>query len=161
MKNYKLISQITMWILLVLGVAAIAAFFLGGSAGSLEVAGDYLDIPKFSDLFLVWVYILLGIVVLVTLLFVLVEFGKMFKTDAKKALTSLGVVAAFIGVAVLCWVLGSPEKIDIIGYEGTDNQGFWAQLSDAVIYMCYTLVCGTILTMLGGICYTSVLNSKK
>lgn len=150
-----------MWVLLALGVVVVAMFFLGGSAGSLEVAGDYLDIPKFSDLFLTWVYILLGIVVAVTLVFVCVEFGKLFKTDAKKAITTLCVVLAFVGIAAICWFAGSAEKIDIIGYEGEDNQGFWAQLSDAVIYMCYTLVTATILAMVGGICYTQVLTSKK
>lgn len=155
-----MISQITMWVLLVFGLVVIATFFLGGSNGTLEVAGDYLDIPRFSDFFLVWVYILLAIVVLVTLLFVCVGQANLFKTNKKKAISTLCVVLGFVLLAVLCWVLGSPEKIDIIGYEGTDNQGFWAQLSDAVIYMCYALVGGTILTMLGGIAYTQVLNKK-
>lgn len=157
MKNYKLISQITMWVLLALGLVVVATFFLGGSNGTLEVAGDYLDIPRFSDLFLSWVYILLAIVVLVTLFFVCVGQANLFKTDKKKAIGTLCVVVGFVGLAALCWVLGSPEKIDIIGYEGTDNQGFWAQLSDAVIYMCYTLVIGTLATMAWGLIHTKTL----
>lgn len=28
-------------------------------------------------------------------------------------------------------------------YEGTDNVGFWAQMSDSVIYACYILVIAT------------------
>jgi hypothetical protein len=58
MKNYKLIPKITLWSLLALGIVFIALFFLGGSNGSLEVAGDFLDIPRFSDAFLIWNYIL-------------------------------------------------------------------------------------------------------
>ncbi len=157
MKNYKLISQITMWVLLALGVVVVAMFFLGGSAGSLEVAGDYLDIPKFSDLFLTWVYILLAIVVLVTLFFVCVGQVNLFKTDKKKAIRTLCVIVGFIVLCAACWFLGSPEKIDIIGYEGTDNQGTWAQLSDAVIYMCYALVAGTLVTMCWGLVHTKTL----
>ncbi len=154
MKNYKLIPKITLWVLMALGVVAIAMFYLGGSAGSLEVAGDFLDIPKFTDLFLVWNYILLGLVVLITLCVVIAEFCQNWKNDRKKAITSLCVVLGFILLACLCWFLGSPEKVDIIGYEGSDNVGFWAQLSDAVIFACYILLGGTLITMLWGYIHT-------
>ncbi|MBR1878668.1 MAG: hypothetical protein IJ814_06675 [Paludibacteraceae bacterium] len=154
MKNYKLIPKITLWTLMALGIVAIAMFYLGGSAGSLEVAGDFLDIPKFTDLFLVWNYILLGIVVLITLCVVVAEFCQNWKNDRKKAITSLCIVLGFVVLACVCWFLGSPEKIDIIGYEGSDNVGFWAQMSDAVIYACYILLGGTLVTMIWGYIHT-------
>lgn len=154
MKNYKLLPKVTLWTLLALGIIAIAMFFLGGSNGSLEVAGDFLDIPRFSDLFLAWNYILFGLVVLVTLAVVVVEFIRNWKDNRRKAYATLGVVCGFVVLALVCWFLGSPEKIDIIGYEGTDNQGAWAQLSDAVIYACYILVAATIGTMIWGIIHT-------
>ena len=154
MKNYKLIPKITLWTLLALGICAIALFFAGGSNGTLEVAGDFLDIPKFTDLFLAWNYILFGLVVLVTLGVVVLEFCKNLKDNRRKAFATLGVVIGFIALACVCWFLGSPEKIDIIGYEGTDNQGAWAQLSDAVIYACYILIISTIGTMIWGIIHT-------
>jgi magnesium-transporting ATPase (P-type) len=154
MKDYKMIPKVTLWSLLALGIVAIAMFFAGGSNGSLEVAGDFLDIPRFTDLFLTWNYILFGLVVLVTLAVVVMEFCKNWKDDRRKAYTTLGVVCGFVVLALLCWFLGSPEKIDIIGYEGTDNQGAWAQLSDAVIYACYILVIATIGTMIWGIVHT-------
>ena len=154
MKNYKLLPKVTLWTLLALGIVAIAMFFLGGSNGSLEVAGDFLDIPRFTDLFLAWNYILFGLVVLVTLAVVVVEFCKNWKENRRKAYATLGVVCGFVVLALVCWFLGSPEKIDIIGYEGTDNQGTWAQLSDAVIYACYILIISTIGTMIWGIIHT-------
>ena len=154
MKDYKMIPKVTLWSLLALGIVAIAMFFAGGSNGSLEVAGDFLDIPRFTDLFLTWNYILFGLVVLVTLAVVVMEFCKNWKDDRRKAYTTLGVVCGFVVLALLCWFLGSPEKIDIIGYEGTDNQGAWAQLSDAVIYACYILIIATIGTMIWGIVHT-------
>jgi hypothetical protein len=154
MKNYKLLPKVTLWTLLALGIIAIAMFFAGGANGSLEVAGDFLDIPRFTDLFLAWNYILFGLVVLVTLAVVVVEFVRNWKDNRRKAYATLGVVCGFILLGCLCWFLGSPEKIDIIGYEGTDNQGAWAQLSDAVIYACYILVVATIGTMIWGIIHT-------
>ena len=53
-----MIPKVTLWSLLALGIVFIALFFLGGSNGSLEVAGDFLDIPRFTNAFLIWVYIL-------------------------------------------------------------------------------------------------------
>ena len=52
MKNYKLLPKITLWVLLIVGVIFSVMFYAGGSAGTHEVAGDFLDIPRFSDLFL-------------------------------------------------------------------------------------------------------------
>ena len=154
MKNYKMIPKITLWSLLALGIVFVAMFFLGGSSGSLEVAGDFLDIPRFTDAFLVWVYILLGIVILVTLGVVVVEFANNWKKNRRKAYMTLGIVGGFVLLACLCWFLGSPEKIDIIGYEGTDNEGAWAQLADAVIYACYFLIIATLGTMAWGVIHT-------
>ena len=137
MKNYKMIPKIALWTLLALDVVFVALFFLGGSNGTLEVAGDFLNIPRFTNVFLIWVYILLAVVVLVTLAVVIVEFANNWKQNRRKAYMTLGVVGGFILLALVCWFLGSPEKINIIGYEGTDNEGAWAQLADAVIYACY------------------------
>jgi len=154
MKDYKLLPKITLWTLLALGIVFIAMFFLGGSNGSLEVAGDFLDIPRFTDAFLVWNYILFGLVVLITLCVVVVEFCNNWKTNRRKAYMTLGVVCGFIALACVCWFLGSPEKINIIGYEGSDNEGFWAQMSDAVIFACYTLVVATLGTIIWGYIHT-------
>lgn len=153
MKNYKLLPKITLWVLLIIGVIFSVMFYAGGSAGTHEVAGDFLDIPRFSDLFLTWNYLLLAIVILVTLGVVIGEFIKNCKYDKKKAITSFSVVLAFVVLIALCWMLGSPEKIEIVGYEGTDNQGFMAQLSDAIIYLCYILAAGTIGSMIFGLIY--------
>ena len=158
MKNYKMLPKVTLWTLLALGIVFIALFFLGGSNGSLEVAGDFLNIPRFTNAFLIWVYILLGLVILITLAVVVVEFANNWKTNRRKAYMTLGVVAGFILLALVCWFLGSPEKINIIGYEGTDNEGAWAQLADAVIYACYFLFAATLITMAWGYFHTRKLS---
>lgn len=158
MKNYKLIPKITLWTLLALGIVFIVLFYLPLSEGTLEVAGDFLNIPKYTDAFLFWNYILFGIVVLITLAVVIADFVSNLQNNRRKAFGMLGVVLGFIALACICWFLGSPEKIDIIGYEGTDNEGFWAQLSDAVIYACYFLFAATIGTMIWGYIHTKKLS---
>ena len=150
MKNYKMIPKITLWSLLALGIIVIAMFFLGGSSGSLEVAGDFLNVPKFSDLFLTWIYILLGIAVLITLCVMVTKLASDFKYNRKKAIQSLCVVGGAVLLCIICWLMGSPEELHIIGYEGTDNVGFWAQMADAVMYLVYILFAATIITVIVG-----------
>ena len=152
MKNYKMIPKITLWSLLALGIIVIALFFLGGSSGSLEVAGDFLNVPKFSDLFLSWIYILLGIAVLITLCVLVLKLASDFKYNKKKAIQSLCVVGGAVLLCIICWLMGSPEELHIIGYEGTDNVGFWAQMADAVMYLVYILFVATIVSVIVGAC---------
>jgi len=158
MKNYKMIPKIALWVLMAIGIIiTVMFFFLGGSEGSLEVAGDFLDIPYYTDLMLNWNYILLVLVCLVTLCAVIAKFVAQFKVNKKKALGSLAVVVAFVVLVVICWAMGSPEEIKIIGYEGTDNVGSMAQMTDACMYLCYILFASTIITMIWGVIYTKTL----
>ena len=156
MKNYKLFPKVTLWVLMLVGIVATAMFFLGGSEGSLEVAGDFLDIPKFSDVFLYWIYALVVLVILVTFGFVLAKLVETFKVDPKAGVRSILVVLAAVGICALCWFLGSPEKMEIIGYEGTDNVGNMARLSDAMMYLVYILTASTIAALVWGVIYTKV-----
>ena len=156
MKNYKLIPKVTLLVLMLVGILAAVMFFVGGSEGSLEVAGDFLNIPKFTDTLLYWIYVLVALVILVTFGFVIAKLVETFKVDPKRGLTSVGVVLAAVALCVLCWVLGSPEKIEILGYEGTDNVGPMAQMTDAIMYLVYILVVATVAALVWGVVYTKV-----
>ena len=138
------------------GIIASVMFFVGGSEGSLEVAGDFLDIPKFTDILLYWNYVLVGVVILVTFGFVIAKLVETFKVDAKRGLVSVGVVLGAVALCALCWFLGSPEKIEILGYEGTDNVGNMARMSDAIMYLVYILTASTVVALVWGVIYTRV-----
>ena len=154
MKNYKLIPKVTLLVLMVVGILAAAMFFLGGSEGSLEVAGDFLNIPRFTNVLLCWNYVLVGVVILVTFGFVIAKLVETFKVDPKRGLTSVGVVLGAVVLCVICWVLGSPEKVEILGYEGTDNVGNMARMSDAIMYLVYILTASTVAALVWGVVYT-------
>jgi MFS family permease len=141
---------------MLVGIVATAMFFLGGSEGSLEVAGDFLDIPKFTNVLLYWIYALVVLVILVTFGFVLAKLVETFKVDPKAGVRSILVVLAAVGLCALCWFLGSPEKMEIIGYEGTDNVGNMARLSDAIMYLVYILTASTVAALVWGVIYTKV-----
>ena len=156
MKNYKLIPKVTLWVLMLVGIVATALFFLGGSEGSLEVAGDFLEIPKFTNVLLYWIYVLVALVILVTFGFVIAKFVETFKVNPKRGLVSVGVVLGAIALCALCWFLGSPEKVEILGYEGTDNVGNMARMSDAIMYLVYILTASTVAALVWGVVYTKV-----
>ena len=156
MKNYKLIPKVTVLVLMLVGILTAVMFFAGGSEGSLEVAGDFLNIPKFTDLLLYWDYVLVVLVILATFGFVLAKLVETFKVDPKRGLVSVGVVLAAVALCVLCWVLGSPEKIEILGYEGTDNVGNMARMTDAIMYLVYILTTATVVSLVWGVVYTKI-----
>ena len=156
MKNYKLFPKVTLWVLMLVGIVATALFFLGGSEGSLEVAGDFLDIPKFTNVLLYWIYALVVLVILATFGFVIAKLVETFKVDPKRGLTSVLVVLAAVALCALCWFLGSPDKVEILGYEGTDNVGNMARLSDAIMYLVYILTASTVAALVWGVIYTRV-----
>ncbi len=141
---------------MLVGILTAVMFFAGGSEGSLEVAGDFLNIPKFTDLLLYWIYVLVGLVILVTFGFVLAKLVETFKVDPKAGIRSVLVVLAAVGLVALCWFLGSPEKVEILGYEGTDNVGTMARLSDAIMYLVYILTASTVAALVWGVIYTKV-----
>ena len=156
MKNYKLFPKVTLWVLMVVGIVATALFFLGGSEGSLEVAGDFLDIPKFTNVLLYWIYALVVLVILATFGFVLAKLVETFKVDPKAGIRSVVVVLAAVALCALCWFLGSPEKVEILGYEGTDNVGNMARMSEAIMYLVYILTASTVAALVWGVIYTKV-----
>ena len=156
MKNYKLFPKVTLWVLMLVGIVATAMFFLGGSEGSLEVAGDFLDIPKFTNVLLYWIYALVVLVILATFGFVLAKLVETFKVDPKRGLTSVLVVLGAVALCALCWFLGSPEKVEILGYEGADNVGNMARMSDAIMYLVYILTASTVAALVWGVIYTKV-----
>ena len=156
MKNYKLFPKVTLWVLMAVGIIASVMFFAGGSEGSLEVAGDFLNIPKFTDTLLYWIYVLVGLVILATFGFVLAKLVETFKVDPKAGIRSVVVVLAAVALCALCWFLGSPEKVEILGYEGTDNVGNMARMSDAIMYLVYILTASTVAALVWGVIYTKV-----
>lgn len=155
--TYKLIPKIVLWLLILAGIGVVGLFFFGGDlAEGHEVAGDILPIPTYSDVLLYLTYALVALVILVTFGFVLVKYGVSFKTDVKGALKTLGVVVAAVVLCWLCWHMGSDAKVDIIGYEGTENVGFMARLTDAIMYLTYILTGATIVTLVFGAVYSKI-----
>lgn len=155
----KLIGNISKFTILILGIISVilvALIYFGGNAESLVVGEDSLTVPKFTDTLIYWCYILIALTICITLGFSLYGFIKKLIESPKDGVKSLAVIAIFVILFVVAWMIGSPEKISIIGYEGTDNFGFWAQFTDMIIYATYALFIAIIGTIAGAGIYTKL-----
>lgn len=155
-KLLKRISTLTVLILGIISVVLVALIYFGGNAESIMVGEDSLTVPKFTDALLYWTYFLVVLTVAITLLLTLVGFVKKFIESPVSAFKTLIPFALFALIFIVSWLLGSPDKISIIGYEGTENVGFWAQFSDMMIFSIYTLFVAIIVTIVGSGIYKSL-----
>ena len=149
------INKISLWVLLGISAVILVLFFTLGST-EIEINNSLYDEPKFTNGLMDWVFILLGLTVALTIVMALVKFIKSLTANPKKGLVTLGVIVLFIGIFVISWFLGDATKLDIIGYEGTDNEGFWAQYVDMVIYATGILGVGTLAALLGTSIYSKL-----
>jgi len=152
----KIVERIPGIAALVLGlisVLLVALIYVGGNAEPLMVGEDALTNPNFTDPLLFWSYFLLVLTVGLTLVLTLVGFVKNLVDNPASALKTLLPLIAFVLIFVVSWFLGSGDKISIIGYEGTENEGFWAKFSDMLIFASYALFIGLGATIVGASLY--------
>ena len=148
--------KILAYLLVILSGIFVAMIYVGGNAESLEVGGELLTVPKYTDTLLYWSYFLIGLIVVITLLLIVLGFVKNLVANPLSAIKSLIPLIIFVLIFVVAWSLGSAEKISIIGYEGTENEGFWAQFTDMIIYATYALFIAIIGTIAGAGIYTKL-----
>jgi hypothetical protein len=144
------------YILVIASGIIVALIYFGGNGEAVEVGGEFLDNPTYTDTLLYWSYFLLGLAIFITILVTLIGFGKGFVENPVKAIKGLLPLIVFVLVFVVAWFSGSDEKMSIIGYEGNENFGFWAQLTDMVIYSIYALFAAIVLVIFGSKIYTSL-----
>ncbi|HPW90130.1 MAG TPA: hypothetical protein PLJ40_01775 [Paludibacteraceae bacterium] len=156
-KFLEKLPTLSLWVLFAISIVISLLFLFGGSE-EVIINNNPWDQPLYTDALLNWSYILLGLAILITIIVTLVQFIASFKANPKKGLTSVGVVILFVGVFVVSWFLGTGDTLYIIGYEGTDNSGFWAQFTDMCVYSMYILFVATILTIFATVIYSKIKN---
>lgn len=145
--------------LVVLSFVLLIAFFLTlgqGSESLTSASGEPIHVPLLTDTIIYWGYLLFGISIFVAVGVALVNFIKSFIANPGSAIKMIIPVVLFIGIFVVSYFMGSGERLSIIGYEGTQNEGLWAQITDMFIYTLYTLFVVLIATIFGARIYTSL-----
>lgn len=148
--SYK-ISYYVLYALFAAILVVLGLFFFGGDAqGDAVLMGVDPEMwqPAYTDALLFLTYAFFAIVSVAAV----VSFFHFLVSNPKASMGSLYVLAGSIIVLVVTWFMGSPEKVEIIGYDKTDNVGFWAQATDMFLYSLYALFVVAIACMLlGGI----------
>jgi hypothetical protein len=156
-KFVEKIPAITGIVLVLVSAALVLLIYVGGYEDPmLNAAGEEMTVPKFTDVVLYWTYFLFIAAVVITGIVALVNYGKSFKASPKSALNSLIPILFFVLIFVVGWYLGSGERISIIGYEGTENEGNWAQFTDMVLFSIYSLFVLVLAAIVGARVYTSL-----
>ena len=141
-------SKTALLIGVLISIAVMALFYLGGQVPAHEKIAADMSQPKFTDMVLYWAYILFAITIVVLLLFAVVTFLKQLKESPKKA---LGGLLALVGIAALLlvtYLMGSGSLLDIPGYDGSDNNPATLKLTDMWLYSAYFLLAITFLAIL-------------
>lgn len=144
--------------LVVISFLLLIAFFATMGLGTDTIdsaAGEAIQVPLLTDAIFLWTYILFATTIVVTIAAALFQFVKSSISNPKSALKSVLPILVFVGIFIVSFMMGSGEKMSIIGYEGTQNEGFWAQATDMFIYTAYTLLALVILSIIGSRIYTT------
>lgn len=145
--------------LVVVSFLLLIAFFatLGQGGESIEsAAGEAIHVPLLTDIVLIWVYILFALAIVIAIAVAAGNFIKSMIVNPVAAIKGLIPIILFAGIFLVSYLLGSGEKMSIIGYDGTQNEGVWAQVSDMFIYTIYTLFVLIIVTIFGARIYTAL-----
>ncbi|WP_297678302.1 hypothetical protein [uncultured Bacteroides sp.] len=148
--SYKL-SYYVLYALFAAIIVVLGLFFFGGDAqGDAVMMGVDPEMwqPAYTDALLYLNYAFFAIVSVSAV----ISFFHFLVSNPKASMGSLYVLAGSIIVLAITWFMGSPEKLEIISYDGSDNVGFWAQATDMFLYSLYTLfVVAIVCMMLGAI----------
>ncbi len=150
------LPKYTLWVLFAISLVVSGIFIFGGSMDIEGNAGEMLSTFVYTDLFLNWTYILFALSVVITLIAAISSFFTTFAQNPKKGFGTLAVLVVFALVFVVSWFLGSPEELTIVGYEGTDNVGFWAQYSDMCLWATIIFSAATILALVSTVLYSKI-----
>lgn len=141
-------SKTALIIGVLISIAVMALFYLGGQVPAYEKIAADMSQPKFTDLVLYWAYILFAITIVVLFLFAVFSFFKKLKESPKKA---MGGLLALVGIGALLLVtysIGDGTLLDIPGYDGPDNKPATLKLTDMWLYSGYILLVITFLAIL-------------
>ena len=133
-EKVKHLSTIIPWILM--GLTAIFAliFFLGGVVPGTE--GTRYEEPKGTNSFIIYAYILLGITILITIFFSILNFI-LNPSNLRVTLITVAIGVVLIGIAAL---IADNTVLDLPHYKGKDNNPQTLFLTDVGLYVGYFLL---------------------
>ncbi len=139
-------SSWTLLIIAIISVVVFALFFFGGVDDPAAAKPE----PTHTSTLLYWTYAVCALAVLALLLFSVLSFTGLLKTNPKGAFLTLGILVAFVALLLVTYSIGSTERLplgpDFVKY----NQDGWLKSSDMWLYSIYALLGLTFLAVVWG-----------
>ena len=145
------IASIVYYVLLALSAVVFVLFFCVGFGNQESLPSGFYKSPQFTDLLMWWMYILVAICAVCTVVGAVTAKGG--KVDSQ--MPAWGDVLAkvglwlFVPVLVITWFLGS--KAPIMTGTGLYEDAFWLQATDAIIYTVYVLLVVTAVALIASL----------
>lgn len=143
------ISSSILYVILVVTLVILGMFFFGGEDTNRIVSDPEMSQPLYTDPLIYWIYILLGVTIVVTILAAIFQFATSFMDSPKEAIKSLIGLIAMVVLLVVTYSIGSGEPLVLPAYDGTDNVPFWLKITDMFLYSFYFMMGAAILLILG------------
>jgi len=145
------VSNLVLYVLLIISLIVLGVFYFGGETPveNRLVADTSMSEPAHTSTLIVWMYILLIATIAVTVIAALYNFVKEFIDSPKKAIRSLIGIILLVLLLIVTYAMGSGEKLNLIGYDGTENVPFWLKLTDMFLYTIYVLMAILVLLIIG------------
>ena len=145
------IASIVYYVLLALSAVVFVLFFCVGFGNQESLPSDFYKSPQFTDLLMWWMYILVAICAVCTVVGAVTAKGG--KVDSQmpawgNALAKVG-LWLFLPVLVITWFLGS--KAPLMTGTGLYEDAFWLQATDAIIYTVYVLLVVTAVALIASL----------
>ena len=145
------IPRISLYVMAGVTILIALLYFVGGS-DKVDINNNSYDQPVYTNLLLIWTYILVGLSVGLTLVFVIAKFVLNTIENPKSAIKPLCILVGGFLLFVIAYSLGDGTPLKLIGYEGTSNVYSWLKVTDMFLYVIYTLS----FSVFGVIIYTGV-----
>ena len=145
------IASIVYYVLLALSVVVFVLFFCVGFGNQESLPSGLYKSPQFTDLLIWWMYILVAICGICTVVGAVTAKGG--KVDSQMpawgdTLAKVG-LWLFVPVLLVTWFLGS--KAPILTGTGLYEDAFWLQATDAIIYTVYVLLVVTVIALVASL----------
>ncbi len=141
-------SRIALYVAIAISLVVLALFFLGGQVPAEQKLVADQSQPRFTDILMYWMYILLLITVVVLIFFAIIGFFRNLKESPKKALSSLFVLLALGALLLVTYMMGDGTLLNIPGYEGADNNPRTLKMTDMWLYSMYAMLILTVLALI-------------
>ena len=135
-------SNYVLYVLLVVSVIFIGAFFMGGYVAGTE--GTTAAEPLVTNSILSWAYVLFFIATAVSLVFPIVY----MIMNPKNVVRSLIILAGIIALVFIAYSMASDEVLNIVGYNGPDNVPATLKRTDTAIILTFILMGVAVLSIL-------------